>query len=200
MVTEAEGHRDIALVDDGHTDGSGGAVQVVVHQQGEVEGVEELGQRGGLQNKGHAVGADTLHFPCAEVCEAVALHGVGLAVKQVDAAVRVATAGEEHRHTEPGAVALAEVGAAGPDVLVAVEGEAGDHTAALRGDGQGRLGSRVGDDVLLVAGAAFGNVLGGDLIHKFYLLDGTPSVSLPLDSSLKEGAFFCVRVGQSLPP
>ena len=166
MVAEAEGHRDITLVDDGHTDGSGGAVQVVVHQQGEVEGVEELGQRGGLQNEGHAVGADTLHFPCAEVREAVALHGVGLAVKQVDAAVRVAAAGEEHRHTEPGAVALAEVGAAGPDVLVAVEGEAGDHAAALGGDGQAGLCGRVGDDVLLIACTVLGDVLGGNLIHK----------------------------------
>ena len=77
-------------------------------------------------------GADALHLPGAQVGEAVALHGVGLAVEQMDAAVRVAAAGEEHRHTEPGAVALAEVGAAGPDVLVAVQREAGDHTAALR--------------------------------------------------------------------
>ena len=170
VVTEAEGHRDIPLVDDGHTNGSGGTVQVVVHQQGEVEGVEELGQRSGLQNKGHAVGANPLHFPCAEVCEAVALHGVGLAVKQVDATVRVAAAGEEHRHTEPGAVALAEVGAAGPDVLVAVEGEAGDHAAALRGDDQLGLCLGIGDNVLLIAGTVFGDVTGGDLIHSSVLL------------------------------
>ena len=165
VIAEAEGHRDVALVDDGHADGSGGAVQVVVHQQGEIKRVEELGQRGGLQDQRHAVGSDTLHLPGAQVGEAVALHGVGFSVEQMDAAVRVTAAGEEHRHTEPGAVALAEVGAAGPDVLVAVQREAGDHAAALRGDGQGRLGSGVGDDVLLVAGTAFGNILSRDLIH-----------------------------------
>ena len=70
-------------------------------------------------------------------------------------------------HVEAGAVALGEVGAAGPDVLVAVEGEAGDHAAALGGDGQAGLCGRVGDDVLLIACTVFGDVLGGDLVHKF---------------------------------
>ena len=167
MVAEAEGHRLVALVDDGQADGGLVALEVVVHQQGEVERVEELGQRGGFQSQRHAVGADALHVPCAQVREAMGLHGVSLAVKVVDAAVGVAAAGEEHRHTEAGAVALGEVGAAGPDVLVAVEGEAGDHAAALGGDGQAGLCGRVGDDVLLIACTVLGDVLGGDLVHKF---------------------------------
>ena len=142
------------------------ALEVVVHQQGEVERVEELGQRGGFQSQRHAVGADALHVPCAQVREAMGLHGVSLAVKVVDAAVGVAAAGEEHRHTEAGAAALGEVGATGPDVLVTVQGKAGDHAAALRGDGEGGLFLGVGNDVLLVAGAVLGDVPGGDLIHK----------------------------------
>ena len=96
----------------------------------------------------------------------MALHRIGLAVKEMHAVVRVATAGEEHGHAKAGAVALAEVGAAGPDVLLAVQREAGDHAAALGGDGQGRLGGGVGDDVLLVAGTVLRDVLGSDLIHK----------------------------------
>ena len=167
VVAKAEGHRLVTLVDDGQADGGLVALEVVVHQQGEVERVEELGQRGGFQSQRHAVGADALHVPCAQVREAMGLHGVSLAVKVVDAAVGVAAAGEEHRHTEAGAVALGEVGAAGPDVLVAVEGEAGDHAAALGGDGQAGLCGRVGDDVLLIAGTVLGDVLGGDLVHKF---------------------------------
>ena len=94
------------------------------------------------------------------------LHGIGLAVEDVHAVVGLAAVGEQHRDAEAGAVALAEIGAAGPDVLVAVQGKAGDHAAALGGDGQGRLGGGVSDDVLLVAGTILRDVLGSDLIHK----------------------------------
>ena len=169
VVAEAEGHGLVALVDDGQADEGLIALEVVVHQQGEVEGVEELGQRGGFQRQRHAVRADALHVPSAQVGEAMGLHGVGLALKVVDAAVGVAAAGEEHRHAEAGAVALREVGAAGPDILVAVEGKAGDHAAALGGDGQAGLGGGVGDDVLLIAGTVLGDVLGGDLVHSSVL-------------------------------
>ena len=169
MITKAEGHRNIALIDHGHAQGSGVALQVVVHQDSEIEGVEELGQGAGLQDQGHAVGADALHFPGAQVSHAVDLHGIGLAVEDVHAVVGLAAVGEQHRDTEAGAVALAEVGAAGPDVLVAVQGKAGDHAAALGGDGQGSFCHGVGDDILLKACAALGDVLGGNLVHKLYL-------------------------------
>ena len=139
---------------------------VVVEETVVVNGVEELGQRGGFQHQGHAVRADALHVPCAQVSQTMVFHGVGLAVKIVHTAVRAAAVGEQHRHAEAGAAALGEVGATGPDVLVTVQGKAGDHAAALRGDGEGGLFLGVGNDVLLVAGAVLGDVPGGDLIHK----------------------------------
>ena len=166
VVAKAEGHIGVALVDDGQTDQCLVALQIIVEQQGEIERVEELGQRGGFQCQRHAVRANAVHFPCAQVGKAVGLHGVGLAVKDVHAVIRVAAAGEQHRHAKAGAVALGEIGAAGPDELLAVQRKAGDHTAALGGDGEGSLCLGVGDDVLLVAGAVLGDVPGGDLIHK----------------------------------
>ena len=166
VVAEAERHGLVPIVDDGQVDGSGAARQVIRHQQGEVERIEELGQRGGLQHQGDAVGPDAVHLPGAQVGQAVGLHGVGLAVKDMDAAVRVGAAGEQNGHREAGAVALAEIGAADPDVLVLVQGKAGDHAAPLGGDDQFGLGGRVRKDVLLVAGLAFGDVPGADLIHK----------------------------------
>ena len=93
------------------------------------------------------------------------LHGVCLAVKDVHAVIRQAAVGEQHRHAEAGAVALGKIGVAGPDILLAVQGEAGDHAAALRGDDQLGLCLGVGDDILLVAGTVFGDITGGDLIH-----------------------------------
>ena len=98
------------------------------------------------------------------------LHGIGLALKDVDAPVGVGAAGEQDGHTKAGAVALAEVGAAHPDVLLPVQGEAGDHPSALGGDDQLGACGGVGDDVLLIAGIAFGDITGGDLIHSVYLL------------------------------
>ena len=53
------------------------------------------------------------------------LHGVSLAVKDVHAVIRVAAAGEQHRHAKAGTVALGESGAAGPDELLAVQRKAG---------------------------------------------------------------------------
>ena len=166
MVAKAEGHIGVALVDDGQADQSLVALQIIVEQQGEIERVEELGQRGGLQCQRHAVRTNAVHFPCAQVGKAVGLHGISLAVKDVHAVIRVAAAGEQHRHAKAGTVALREIGAAGPDELLAVQRKAGDHTAALGGDGEGGLCLGVGDDVLLVAGAVLGDVPGGDLIHK----------------------------------
>ena len=165
VEAEAEGHVGVALVDHGHVDDGSVALEVIVHQHGEIEGIEELGQRGGLQNQGHAVRADAFHIPCAQVGKAVVLHGVCLAVKDVHAVIRQAAVGEQHRHAEAGTVALGKIGVAGPDVLLAVQGEAGDHAAALRGDDQLGLCLSVGDDILLVAGTVFGDITGGDLIH-----------------------------------
>ena len=170
VEAEAEGHVGIALVDYGHVDGGSVALKVIVHQHGEIEGIEEFGQRGGLQNQGHAVRADALHIPCAQVGKAVVLHGVCLAVEDMHAVIGQAAVGEQHRHAEAGTVALGKIGVAGPDVLLAVQREAGDHAAALRGDDQLGLCLGVGDDILLVAGTVFGDVTGGDLIHKIYLL------------------------------
>src|SRR5699024_6613569 len=65
VVAEAEGHGLVPVVDDGQVDGGGPARQVIGHQQGEVEGIEELGQRGGLQHQGDAVGAYAVHLPGA---------------------------------------------------------------------------------------------------------------------------------------
>ena len=166
VVAKAEGHIGVALVDNGQADQCLVALQIIVEQQSEIEGIEELGQRGGLQCQRHAVRANAVHFPCAQVGKAVGLHGVSLAVKDVHAVIRVAAAGEQHRHAKAGTVALGEIGAAGPDELFTVQRKAGDHTAALRGDGEGGLCLGVGDDVLLVAGAVLGDVPGGDLIHK----------------------------------
>ena len=170
VEAEAEGHVGVALVNDGHVDGGSVAVQIVVHQHSKIEGVEELGQRGGLQNQGHTVRADAFHIPCAQVGKAMVLHGVCLAVKEMHAVIGQAAVGEQHRHAEAGAVALGEVGVAGPDVLLAVQREAGDHAAALRGDDQLGLCLCIGDDILLVAGTVFGDVTGGDLIHGSVLL------------------------------
>ena len=110
MIAKAEGHRNIALIDDGHAQGSGVALQVVVHQDSKIEGVEELGQGAGLQDQGHAVGADALHLPGAQVSHTVDLHGVGLAVEDVHAVVGLAAVGEQHRDAEAGAVALGKLG------------------------------------------------------------------------------------------
>ena len=170
VEAEAEGHVGIALVDHGHVDGGSVALKVVVHQHGEIKGVEEFGQRGGLQDQGHAVRADAFNIPCAQVGKAVVLHGVCLAVEDMHAVIGQAAVGEQHRHAETGTVALGKIGVAGPDVLLAVQREAGDHAAALRGDDQLGLCLGVGDDILLVAGTVFSDVTGGDLIHKIYLL------------------------------
>ena len=44
-------------------------------QAGEVKRVEELGQRGGFQRQGHAIGTNALHLPGAQVCKAVSPSG-----------------------------------------------------------------------------------------------------------------------------
>src|SRR5699024_262821 len=118
----------------------------------------------GLQHQGDAVGAYAVHLPGAQIGQAVGLHGVGLAIEDMDAAVGVGAAGAQNGHRKAGAVALAEVGPADPDVLVPVQGKAGDHAAPRRADDQFGLCSGVGEDVLLVAGFAFGDVPGADLI------------------------------------